>query len=131
MADPSGASGGDESGASSVNSVDMERLVRQFHADVYRYAYRLTGRQADAEDVTQQAFLVAQQRLHQVRHPERIQGWLYTIARTCFLKSVRKRQPVSAASIELNVEEIPDSAEQTEIDSIASAGRDRRIAGRL
>ena len=100
-----------------MNLAEIESLVQRFHADVYRYAYRLSGSQADAEDLTQQAFLVAQQRLHQVRQPERVRGWLFAVTRTCYLKSVRKRQPVSAAAIEMDVEEIPDTAAETEVDS--------------
>ena len=38
-------------------------LVQQHYALVYRFAYRLTGRVADAEDLTQQTFLSAQSHL--------------------------------------------------------------------
>ena len=44
-------------------SIDMARLVGEHHQAVYRYAYRLTGSVADAEDLTQQTFLTMQQKL--------------------------------------------------------------------
>jgi RNA polymerase sigma-70 factor (ECF subfamily) len=73
--------------------------------------------QADAEDLTQQTFLLAQERLHQLREPERVRGWLLAIARSCYLKSRRKRIPLPAAALELDVEEIPADVRESEIDS--------------
>lgn len=117
MGDQCGTSGGDGSGGPDALQLDIESLVVNYHADVYRYAFRLTGAQADAEDITQQAFLTAQQRLHQVRQPERVRGWLYTIVRTCYLKSLRKRLPISATAVELDMEGIPEDVEDSEVDS--------------
>lgn len=97
--------------------LDIQSLVRQHHGDVYRYAYRLTGNQPDAEDLTQQTFLLAQQRLHQVREPQRALGWLFAILRSCFLKSERKRRPVDATGLEMDIESIPDDVTDSDIDS--------------
>lgn len=73
----------------------LRHLIVTHHASLYRYAYRLTGQPADAEDLTQQAFLIAQQKLHQLRETERAGAWLYAILRSCFLKSCRSKQPES------------------------------------
>ncbi|NLF70649.1 MAG: sigma-70 family RNA polymerase sigma factor [Candidatus Anammoximicrobium sp.] len=96
--------------------LDIGTLVVDHHRDVYRYAYRLAGRQDDAEDLTQQTFLIAQQRLHQVRQPERVRSWLFAILRTCYLKSERKSVPLPATGIELDVDSIPDGAADQPID---------------
>jgi RNA polymerase sigma-70 factor (ECF subfamily) len=64
-------------------------LVEQHYRVVYRFAYRLCGSQADAEDLTQQTFLAAQANLHQLREAEAARSWLFTIARNTFLKSQR------------------------------------------
>lgn len=96
--------------------LDLRTLVEDHHRDVYRYAYRLTGRVADAEDLTQQTFLIAQQRLHQVRQPERVLSWLFAVLRTCYLKSERKPVPLPASGIELDVDSIPEGAAETAID---------------
>jgi RNA polymerase sigma-70 factor (ECF subfamily) len=114
---PSTASGGLDRVAG-TSGLDIQSLVVQHHRDVYRYAYRLTGNQPDAEDLTQQTFLIAQQRLNQLRAAERVVGWLFAIVRNCYLKSERKRQPLSAESIDLDLDEIPDVAESP-IDSQA------------
>lgn len=86
--------------------VDMPALVAAHHAAVYRYARRLTGCAAQAEDLTQQTFLIAQQKLDQLRDPARSGGWLLAIARNCFLKSRRRPEP-AAASVGINVEHLP------------------------
>ncbi len=89
--------------------LDVTTLVAEQLEGVYRYAFRLVGNAADAEDLAQQTFLIAQQKLHQVREPSKARSWLFAVLRSCFLKLRRKRVPLPAASVELNVEEIPDS----------------------
>lgn len=88
-------------------------MVADHHAELYRYAFRLSGQVADAEDLTQQTFLVAQAKLDQLRSAESCRSWLYSILRNCFLKSVRSALPVTAAAIDLPLEsiaeELPDN----------------------
>jgi RNA polymerase sigma-70 factor (ECF subfamily) len=67
-------------------------LIEQHSALLYRYAYRLTGDAVDAEDLVQQAFLLAHQRNHQLRDAGAARGWLIAIVRNVFLKSLRHRQ---------------------------------------
>ena len=88
--------------------IDIRSLVREHHQDVYRYAYRLAGKEVDAEDLTQQTFLIAHQRLHQLRQPERVVSWLFAILRSCYLKARCRSEPLSASSLELDIESIPD-----------------------
>lgn len=64
-------------------------LVEQFSELLYRYAYRLTGNSVDAEDLTQQTFLTAQQKLHQLRASGAARHWLLSIMRNSFLTSRR------------------------------------------
>src|SRR5207253_6444473 len=97
-------------------STDLTALVLAHHEAVYRYACRLCGSPTDAEDLTQQTFLIAQQKLHQLREPERACAWLLAIVRSCFLKSVRKVRPLPAQDVELTVESIVDQT--PEVDSI-------------
>lgn len=66
-------------------------LIEQHSALLYRYAYRLTGDANDSEDLVQQTFLLAHQRSHQLREAEAARGWLISILRNVFLKSLRHR----------------------------------------
>ena len=53
------------------SSGGIQRLVEDHYASLYRYAYRLAGSAADAEDLTQEAFCQAQLKLGQLREPDR------------------------------------------------------------
>lgn len=64
----------------------MRKLVHEEYEVVYRFAYRLSGSRADADDLTQQTFLQACRKLDQLRSGERLRSWLLTITRNCFLK---------------------------------------------
>ncbi len=97
-------------------SVAIHQLIRDHHADVYRYAYRLCGDESDAEDLTQQAFLIAHQRLHQIREAGKARSWLFAVLRSVFLKSRRKRTPVSASALELRMEDIPQEVIDEDLD---------------
>ena len=87
---------------------EIARLITEHHEAVYRYAYRLAGAVPDAEDLTQQVFLICQQRLHQLREPEKARGWLYAVLRSVYLKSRRKPVPIPAGNLELDVDKLPD-----------------------
>lgn len=87
--------------------MDIAQLVAEHHRAVYGYAYRLTGRAADAEDLTQQVFLKAQAKLGQLRNPESARSWLFAILRRRFLKTARRRSPLPAAALGMSVESIP------------------------
>jgi RNA polymerase sigma factor (sigma-70 family) len=93
------------SGQPDEAAADLAALVVAHHAALYRYAYRLCGCSAEAEDLTQQAFLIAQRKLHQVREKERASAWLFAVLRNCFLKSLRRQRPASAAAMNVEVEQ--------------------------
>ena len=93
--------------ANDRNNAKIQPLIDEHLDVVYRYAYRLTGSVHDAEDLTQQVFLLAQQRLDQLREIDRARGWLFTILRNSFLKMAQRTQPVSATSVGLNLETVP------------------------
>jgi len=68
----------------------IERLVDEHYQDLYRFAYRLTGRQADAEDLTQETFYRAQETLPSLRDPKRAKAWLHRILRNFYLQDRRR-----------------------------------------
>jgi RNA polymerase sigma-70 factor (ECF subfamily) len=98
------------------SQVDFSALVIAHHAPLYRYAYRLCGCAAEAEDLTQQAFLVAQQKLHQLRDADKAGGWLYSVLRSCFLKSIRRQRPVTGQAVNVEVEAV--AVETPEVDDV-------------
>lgn len=71
----------------------LSELVELYYADVYRFAFRLAGNQADAEDLTQRTYLTACQKFQQVRDVAKIRAWLFTITRHTFLKTIVGAEP--------------------------------------
>jgi RNA polymerase sigma-70 factor (ECF subfamily) len=68
-------------------------LVRQHSARVYRLAYRLTGNQHDAEDLTQEVFVRVFRSLPSYT-PGTFEGWLHRITTNLFLDMARRRQRI-------------------------------------
>ena len=81
-------------------------LIDTHHAAIYRYAFRLAGRKSDAEDITQQTFLVAHQKLSQLKNSSAACSWLMTIARNCYLKRLRAKQAIPASALDVDVEQV-------------------------
>lgn len=73
----------------------VQQLVEQHYVSLYRYAYRLSGSAADAEDLTQDTFCKAQANLAQLRDPDRARPWLFSILRNAYLHRARaaRQQP--------------------------------------
>jgi RNA polymerase sigma-70 factor (ECF subfamily) len=68
-------------------------LVRQHSSRVYRLAYRLTGNQHDAEDLTQEVFVRVFRSLSSYT-PGTFEGWLHRITTNLFLDMARRRQRI-------------------------------------
>src|SRR5262245_33373079 len=87
---------------------DVERLVQEYYLSLYRYAYRLSGSESDAEDLTQETFCKAQVNLRQLREPSRVKGWLFSILRNIYLHRVRTEKNQPTLSLDL-AGEVPES----------------------
>ncbi len=96
---------------------NLSALVDEHYALLYRYAYRLTGSVADAEDLTQQAFLTAQTKLHQLREPDHAKSWLCAIVRNTHLRNLRDNGRASVLALEQVVELAEDSPIEATFDS--------------
>ena len=73
------------------STASLADLISAHYETLYRFAYRLSGSADDAEDLVQQTFLQAHQKLDQLREQERAKAWLFSILRNHFLKSVSKK----------------------------------------
>ncbi|MEU1279898.1 RNA polymerase sigma factor SigE [Streptomyces sp. NPDC005805] len=70
-----------------------EEIVSMHSARVYRLAYRLTGNQHDAEDLTQEVFVRVFRSLSTYT-PGTFEGWLHRITTNLFLDMVRRKQRI-------------------------------------
>jgi RNA polymerase sigma-70 factor (ECF subfamily) len=67
----------------------IQSLVDEHYQALYRYAYRLSGSAADAEDLTQETFRKALHRLATLRDADRVKPWLFRILRNAYLHRIR------------------------------------------
>jgi RNA polymerase sigma-70 factor, ECF subfamily len=66
-------------------------VVRHSHS-LFRVAFRITGNEADAEDVVQEAFLRGYQKLEGFESRSNFSTWIYRIAVRCALDKVSGRK---------------------------------------
>src|SRR5436190_8356061 len=102
----------------------VQRLVDEHYVALYRYAYRLTGSSADAEDLTQEAFCKAQLNLTQLRELDRAKAWLFRILRNAYLHRIRAdkhRHCVSLESIGEVAEPLPEPLPPVEPERLQQA----------
>ena len=90
-------------------------LIEHHYQLVYRYAFRLSGSVAEAEDLTQETFLIAQEKGHQLRDPGNAKGWLCTIVRHEFFRQRKRQQIVEIHPLE-SVAEPTELLTDTKID---------------
>src|SRR6478672_13611706 len=67
-------------------------LVERHSQYVYRLAYRMTGNPHDAEEVVQEAFLRAYQKLQQFAGNANFGTWVYRIAANYAIDRLRQRK---------------------------------------
>ncbi len=70
----------------------FSELVEKYQKQVHALAWRKVGDFHIAEDITQDTFLKAYQRLHTLKEPHRFAGWLYVIATRRCLAWFRKKR---------------------------------------
>lgn len=81
------ARGGDSSAA--------DEIIHRHHEAIYGFLHKLTGRREDAEDLTQETFLLALRKLHTFKTKAKLRPWLFTIARRQSITVWRKAKPTS------------------------------------
>lgn len=89
----------------------VRELVEAHYQPLYRYAYRLSGSAADAEDLTQEAFGKAVERLGQLRDPDKARHWLFRIVRNAYLHTVRDAKRAKTVPLD-SVGDVPAGADE-------------------
>ncbi|HMO35330.1 MAG TPA: RNA polymerase sigma factor [Gemmatales bacterium] len=83
----------------------IEDLVPLYYEALYRYAYRLTGSSSDADDLVQETFVTAQAKIQQLRDPDKVRSWLFSILHNAFLLHQRHQRKVYSLSWENGLEQ--------------------------
>jgi RNA polymerase sigma-70 factor (ECF subfamily) len=76
----------------------------QLREPIYGYLARFCGSMADAEDLTQEAFLKLYRHLREGREIENVRSWLFQVARNLAVSQARSRSTVDNNSTVLSSE---------------------------
>src|SRR5829696_7031091 len=102
----------------------FERLYRRHLPEIYRYVLRDVGNRADAEEVTQNAFLDAYRALGRGHTPEKPRAWLFGIAKNATRRRYRtlSRRP-REVELEHEVAESVAEEERPQLEELQDAVR--------
>ncbi len=79
---------------------EFDALVERYHKQAYNVAYRMAGNHADAEDLTQEAFIRAFRFFGQYRRELPFDSWLYKIMSNVFIDGLRRKPKAKIRSID-------------------------------
>ena len=113
--------------AVAISGVDkrlFEDMLRKHHRQAYSLAYRMTGNDADAEDLVQEAFVRAYRFFDRYDARLPFSSWLYRIMTNAHIDAVRRRAKIKTVSLDEPIKgehgetalpwELPDSADSPE-----------------
>lgn len=89
-----------------------EELYHACYLPTYRFAFGLTKRKAESEDLAHEAFLKLARNINTL-NSKNILAWLFTVVRNSFYDSLRKEKKFTGADIQ---EEITASNRKAETD---------------
>ena len=95
----------------SGNDTAFDILVEKYQNSVHALVWRKIGDFHYAEEITQDTFLLAYQKLSTLRNPSKFSGWLYVIANRLCVNWLRKQKPAKQLQ----------SLEDTPIEEVAEA----------
>jgi RNA polymerase sigma-70 factor (ECF subfamily) len=90
-------------------------IYERYGPRIYNFLYRLLGSRNEAEDATQQAFLITLQRIGTLRDPDLLESWIYRIARNEVYQKYRRKQV--------------DSLDEESSKAFVNGTEDRRLDG--
>jgi len=76
----------------------FEGLYREHRGRLYGLAYRLSGRQAEAEEITQDVFLKVWEHRAGFESPDHLRRWLRRVAVNLWINRVRRHRPAELDS---------------------------------
>ena len=109
----------------SGNDEAFSTLVQKYQKSVHALAWRKTGDFHYAEEITQDTFLRAYQKLSTLKNPNQFSGWLYVIANRLCINWFKRQKPAMQSLEDTPVEEVEASSytsyvsEQHEAESTA------------
>ncbi|MGH9684053.1 MAG: RNA polymerase sigma factor [Candidatus Acidiferrales bacterium] len=102
----------------------FERIYRLHNRRVYSLCLRMVGNTAEAEDLTQEAFLQLFRKISTFRGESAFSTWLHRLAVNVVLMRLRKK-----SAIEMSLEEVTEPDEESDGPRRDFGGPDLRLSG--
>ena len=97
-------------------------LVERHSRGIYRLAYRMTGRQEDAEDVVQETLIRAYRQLDRFEARSNFRTWLYRIGFNCAIDYMGARPHRESAETDDRLEQLSGQSSGPTTHDLAYAG---------
>ncbi len=81
----------------------FEALVERYGRQIYNIAYRMAGNDADAKDLTQEAFIRVFRAFRRIDPQASLESWLYRIVSNLHIDMLRRRPKVRIESLDAPV----------------------------
>jgi RNA polymerase sigma-70 factor, ECF subfamily len=105
------------------------QLAERYEGSVYATAFRRLGNHAEAQEVCQEVFVKALQKLDQLRQPECFGGWLRSVAARLSINRAVRRGPAISTDPENLAATVADS--QTPLESVLERERHASVRAGL
>ncbi len=86
-----------------------ERAVKEHAGELFRYAFRISGRHDVAEDLVQETFFHAWRSIHSLRNEQGLRAWLFQILRRRHFRAIARRRIARSVPLE-HAAEVVDKA---------------------
>jgi RNA polymerase sigma-70 factor (ECF subfamily) len=87
-----------------MNETTFENLYDALNKRLFNFVASRTGDSAEAEDIVQEVFLRIHTHLEQVREIEKLEAWVFQVARNCLIDTYRRKKKTESL-VEFAVED--------------------------
>lgn len=108
-------------------SESFELLHAAYGRKIYNLAFRMTGSQADAEDLTQETFLQVFHKIGDFREESQLYTWVYAIAKNLCYQYFKRAKRNSFVSFETMINAALDTEYATDIKTLEKREREDLI----
>lgn len=86
----------------SGDTAAFEELVNRYKNSVFHVVYRMVGQYQEAEDITQEVFILVYEKLYQFDRTKRFSPWIHRIAVNTTISHLRRKKKVVNLSFDEN-----------------------------
>ncbi|MGI5879717.1 MAG: RNA polymerase sigma factor [Syntrophomonadaceae bacterium] len=76
------------------DSAAFEELVNRYKNSIFNIVYRLVGQYQEAEDISQEVFILVYEKMYQFDRKKKLSPWIHRIAVNTAISSLRKKKNV-------------------------------------